>query len=435
MIESSPLRKKAEKMLSAISWTKYIFGWDILPRITELLSNTHQEKIKHLALITNLHRRDKETYLHLLSCLQKIIPEVSGPFPPVRPNAPLEDVLQLAATLKKVAPEAVLVASGGSGIDGAKASLVLAFLEGEIENYFGLGKVSQLLSSQKVSFPPLFALQTAAGSAAHLTKYSNITNWSLRQKKLIIDEAIIPRGAMFDYSLTTTMPPSLTLDGALDGLSHCLEVYLGARENPDFSSLETICLTGIELVLLALPQAIISPDNKEARLLLGLATDLGGYAIMLGGTNAGHLSSFALVDILPHGRACGLLNPYFLIPFSLAIPRQLKKLAEVLAKYKLIASYPGKIAPPSLAYVIAQGLQYFYQQVGFPQSFKEIPGYTSAHLERLLEMVANPQLRSKLQNMPLPLTSETAHKLFTEVFQAAEKGDLSRLRPLPLTAS
>lgn len=429
MKDSTRLRQKAEKILSAFPWTKYIFGWDILARITELLSNTQNEQIRHLALITNLHLRDKENYDRLLHHLKKITLEVSGPLPSAHPNTPVEDVLQLATTLKKLAPEAVLVASGGSGIDGAKAAIVLASLGGEIEDYFGQGKVSQLLSSQKTSFPPLFALQTAAGSAAHLTKYANITNWSTRQKKLIIDEAIIPQGALFDYSLTITAPLSLTLDGAIDGLSHSLEVYLGASENPHFPQLEEICLLGIELILLALPQVIKNPNNKEARFLLGLATDLGGYAIMLGGTNAGHLSSFALVDILPHGRACGLLNPYFLVVFSSALPRQLKKLAELLAKHQIITSNSEKTDPLSLAYAIAKGLQHFYQQVGFPQSLKEIPGYTPSHLERLLEMVANPQLRSKLQNMPFPLTPEGAHQLFTQVFRAAEEGDLSKLQP------
>ncbi|RLE01100.1 MAG: iron-containing alcohol dehydrogenase [Candidatus Aminicenantes bacterium] len=429
MKDFDSLRQKATDILSAFPWTKYIFGWNIFGRITELLSNTLNEKIGHLALITNLHLRDKATYDRLFHFLKKIAPTISGPLTAPRPNTPVEDVIQLAATLKSLNPEAVVVVSGGSGIDGAKAAVVLATLGGEVEDYFGQGVVSQVLSHQERSLPPLYAFQTAAGSAAHLTKYANITNWSIRQKKLIIDEAIIPRGAWFDYSLTMTAPLSLTLDGAIDGLSHCLEVYVGGSKNPYFSQIEEISLLGIELILFALPQVIKNPRDEKARYLLGLATDLGGYAIMLGGTNAGHLSSFALVDILSHGRACGLLNPYFLVAFSAAIPRQLTKLAELLRRHQLIAVLPRK-SHSSLAYEVAQGLQNFYRQVGFPCNLKEIPGYSASHLERLLAMVTNPQLQSKLQNMPRPLTSEEAQNLFSEVLQAAEKGDLSALRPL-----
>lgn len=429
MKDSTRLRQKAEDILSVFPWTNYIFGWDILSRTAELLSNTLNQQIKHLALITNLHLRDGETYDRLLHFLKKTVPEVSGPLPAARPNTPVEDVNQLAAVLQDLQPEAVVVVSGGSGIDGAKASLVLAALEGEVEDYFGQGVVSQVLSRRKKSLPAFYAFQTAAGSAAHLTKYANITSWATRQKKFIIDEALIPRGALFDYSPTMTAPKSLTLDGAIDGLSHCLEVYIGATNNPELTELEEICLLGIELILLALPQVIKNPKDKEARFSLGLATDLGGYAIMLGGTNAGHLSSFALVDILPHGRACGLLNPYFLVAFSAAIPRQLTKLAELLRRHQLIAALPGK-SHSSLAYAVAQGLQNFYRQVGFPLSLKEIPGYSVSHLERLLAMVTNPQLQSKLQNMPRPLTPEEAQNLFSEVLQAAERGDLSALCPL-----
>ncbi|HAX17243.1 MAG TPA: 3-dehydroquinate synthase, partial [Actinobacteria bacterium] len=49
---------------------------------------------------------------------------------------------------------------------------------------------------------PLIAVQVASGSGSHISKYSNVTDMKTRQKKLIIDEAIIPLRAVFDYSVT-----------------------------------------------------------------------------------------------------------------------------------------------------------------------------------------------------------------------------------------
>ena len=49
---------------------------------------------------------------------------------------------------------------------------------------------------------PIIAVQTAASSGAHLTKYSNVTDPVTGQKKLIIDEAIVPPRAVFDYKTT-----------------------------------------------------------------------------------------------------------------------------------------------------------------------------------------------------------------------------------------
>ena len=52
---------------------------------------------------------------------------------------------------------------------------------------------------QGKTLTPHVAIQTAASSAAHLTKYSNITDLRTGQKKLIIDMAIVPQRPIFDY--------------------------------------------------------------------------------------------------------------------------------------------------------------------------------------------------------------------------------------------
>ena len=48
---------------------------------------------------------------------------------------------------------------------------------------------------------------TAASSGAHLTKYSNITDLTTFQKKLIVDQGIVPSRAIFDYETTLAHPP------------------------------------------------------------------------------------------------------------------------------------------------------------------------------------------------------------------------------------
>ena len=45
---------------------------------------------------------------------------------------------------------------------------------------------------------------------------------------------------------------------------------------------------------------------------------------MLGGTNGGHLTSFSLVDVLSHGRACAMTNPYYTVFFAPAIQQPLQ---------------------------------------------------------------------------------------------------------------
>ncbi len=75
----------------------------------------------------------------------------------------------------------------------------------------------------------------------------------------------------------------------------------------------------------------IKKDKRdlEGRIALGLGTDLGGYSIMLGGTSGPHLGSFSLIDILSHGRACALLNPYYTVLFAPVIQDQLKTVGAI----------------------------------------------------------------------------------------------------------
>jgi alcohol dehydrogenase len=229
----------------------------------------------------------------------------------------------LAEEISKTRPDVVVAVGGGSGIDAAKAATVLDGLGGDLEDYFGVGKVTEKLHAEGKILTPVIAVQTASSSAAHLTKYSNITDIRTAQKKLIVDDAIVPPKSLFDYQVTRTMPPDFTLDGAFDGMSHSLEVFFGATPKT-YDRIVKIAETSIELVISGIENAVKDGNNLKARENLGLGTDLGGYAIMIGGTNGAHLTSFSLVDILSHGRACAIMNPYYTVFFGPAIQPQLK---------------------------------------------------------------------------------------------------------------
>lgn len=79
---------------------------------------------------------------------------------------------------------------------------------------------------------------------------------------------------------------------------------------------------------------------------LGLATDLGGYSIMLGGTNGAQLTSFSLVDILSHGRACGMLNPNYKALFAPAIEETLRRVGAIYCASGCMASDPAPLPNP-----------------------------------------------------------------------------------------
>ncbi|OGV70439.1 MAG: hypothetical protein A3K19_12675 [Lentisphaerae bacterium RIFOXYB12_FULL_65_16] len=353
-----------------------------------------------------------------------------GEIPGARPNAPYEDVARITAELKKLNPDVIVSFGGGSTIDAVKAAEVMRTLGGAYENYYGMGLVGKALAQAGRTLTPHVAIQTAASSAAHLTKYSNITDMATGQKKLIIDESIVPIQPVFDYNVTFGAPAELTADGALDGCSHCLEVLYGAVGKPHYGLVEEIAREAIQAVVKFLPQAMAAPRDAEAREALGLATDLGGYAIMVGGTNGGHLTSFSLVDVVAHGRACAILNPYYTVFFAPAIQAPLRVVGGI---YEAAGYAPHGIANLSgreLGVAVARAMIAFQQKIGFPTRLGDVPAFTPAHITRALTAAKNPQLKSKLENMPVALTADLVDEYMGLVLEAAKTGDLGLIRNL-----
>ena len=417
------LKDKARSLIKTFKRDRYVHGLGCLEQIGSLT----QRLGKRVLLVTSLEERDENHFRILADSLARAGLQTSGHTATARPNSPIEDVYRIKQSILSAKPTVVLAASGGSGIDATKAAIVLANLGGDLDDYFGVGRVAEKTSAQDKNLLPFVAVQTASGSAAHLTKYANITNLQTHQKKLIIDDTIVPSRSLFDYGLTQSMSPSFTCDGAFDGLSHCLEVYYGARPSV-YAKIEEIALTGIELILAHLEKAVADPGDLDAREALGLATDLGGYAIMMGGTNGAHLTSFSLVDVLSHGRACAILSPYYTVFFSPAIQKQLHRLIELFCKYNLAPDDRCKKEGDDLAKSVASGLIALSRRVGYPTSLGEIDGLTAEHINKALRAAKDPQLASKLHNMPIPMTAETVDRYMRPVLESALAGDFDLIK-------
>ncbi len=356
---------------------------------------------------------------------------LAGEFiPGAYPNAPREDVFRIADGIAGHQTDVIVAVGGGSGIDATKAAvayLALRDIHPDLDEYFGMNNVSKMLQESNRTLLPIVAAQLASGSAAHLTKYSNITDLRTAQKMLIVDEAIVPPKCLFDYSMTTSMSRNFTMDGGLDGVAHCLEVYYGMPEDK-LETLEPVALLGIDLVVHNLKAACEDGDNLEAREALGLGTDLGGYAIMLGGTNGAHLTSFSLVDILSHGRACALMNPYYTVFFAPAIERKLRAVGAIYKDAGYTNAALDTLHGRDLGLAVAEAMLAQSHEVGFPTKLGDVPGFTQAHIDKALAAAKLPALEMKLKSMPVPLSAETVDDYMGPILEAAATGDFSLIK-------
>ena len=201
-----------------------------------------------------------------------------------RPNAPREDVYRISMEVARSRPDVIVALGGGSTIDASKAAAVLNTYSPEevveilgaspadassIEPYFGMGQVTRMTEKAGRPVMPVVAVQTAASSGAHLTKYSNITDPVIGQKKLIVDEAIVPPASVFDYEVTLDSPISLTVDGGLDGIAHAWEVFMGTK-GPAYEKIREIAELCIQLAVYGLQMIKKNPRDLEGRIALGL---------------------------------------------------------------------------------------------------------------------------------------------------------------------
>lgn len=419
MIEDETLQ--AKKLLKEFKGDDYAFGEGALRKAGSYAARLGND----IAVITGREAKKSSVLDTVSDSIARAGLNVVNVFEGAQPNAPREDVYRLAYQLSKSKWEGVVAIGGGSCIDASKAALVLITYGGLIDEYFGTGKVSEKSGGKQL---PLIAVQTASSSAAHLTKYSNVTDVIAWQKKLIVDESIVPMSSVFQYDVTRTMPPGLTKDGGLDGIAHCWEVWMGSTGKDYYNKVSEIAYLGIKMLVDNLPRAVKNGNDLDARYALGLGTDLGGYSIMVGGTNGGHLGSFSLVDILSHGRACAILNPYYTVLFSPVIQDQLKRVIEIYLKTGFIRKNVKSLEGRELAETVAKGMIELSRNIGFPATLKEA-GATKEHVDRMINAAKDPQLKMKLQNMPIPMDAAVGDidKLMKPTLKAAYTGDISSI--------
>jgi len=415
---------QARALLQEFKGKKYVHGLGVLPRVGEATVPLG----RRAALVRDVFPGSDALVETIKTSLAKAGVELLGELEGSRPNAPREDLARITDGLVRLGPDVILSFGGGSTIDAVKAAEVLRTLGGHIEDYFGTGLVTETLQRAGKTLAPHVAIQTAASSGAHLTKYSNITDLATQQKKLIVDEAIVPVQPVFDYQVTFGAPAALTSDGALDGIAHSLEVLYSAVGKPNYDRVARVARAGIDLVIEYLPLVLENPRDPEGREALGLATDLGGYAIMLGGTNGGHLTSFSLVDVLSHGRACAMMNPYYTVFFAPAIQQPLRLVGRIFQQAGYTDADVAGLSDRALGVAVAEAMIAFEKRIGFPTTLDQVPGFSDAHVERALTAAKDPQLKMKLENMPVPLTAEMIDEYMGPVLQAAKTGDLALIR-------
>lgn len=238
---------------------------------------------------------------------------------------PALDVFETACQLAiDVDPELIVGVGGGSPMDVAKTTSVVAEHGGEVLDYVaeptGDGKPVPGPSIPTVCVP------TTAGTGAET---SPVTVISLPAKDLkvgISSRYQRPDVAVIDPGLTVSLPPGPTAASGMDALSHAIEAYVTRRydakpapdsrpDRPDYNGrsplTDGLAREAIQRIGDNLRGAVDNGEDLQARREMALGSFMAGAAFTNAGLGATHAIAMAAGAIkhTPHGVTIALTLP------------------------------------------------------------------------------------------------------------------------------
>ncbi len=266
-----------------------------LPEIVKIL-----EPIKSFLIVT-----DKQMVeFGYVKKLQEILSKAglkSNVFDDTVPDPTDTVVLSGISFLEKYKNEAVIGFGGGSPIDTAKAIAAMAKNSKNIQDY----KPPSTFDKKGL---PIIAIPTTAGTGSEVTHHAVIVDSKNYEKISCRGEGFVPTCAIVDYDLTLSKPRRLTIDSAIDTLTHGIEAYVSKKATL-FS--DRMALDTIRLVTQNIYAVDKNPKDLKAREGLMLAATLGGLAFSNASICLVHGMSRPLGSNfkVPHGLSNAMLLP------------------------------------------------------------------------------------------------------------------------------
>ena len=221
----------------------------------------------------------------------------------VKNNPSTDNVKEAGVSARQYGTCFVIGIGGGSPLDAAKAVAVLAVNDIEPE---------QLFENKFANKPlPIVAIPTTAGTGSEVTPYSILTRADLQTKRSFGTPDTFPAVAFLDPLYTESQPQSVTVNTAIDALSHCVEGYLSNRSAP---ASDVLAEKGIGLFGRCMEGLAKGQVSREDRGVLLYASMLGGVVIAQTGTTIVHGAGYNYTYFkgIPHGKANGYLMAEYL---------------------------------------------------------------------------------------------------------------------------
>jgi len=202
----------------------------------------------------------------------------SHPFLEVTPNPSIEMIARGAEAAKACGADLVVGVGGGSAMDAAKAIAAGAlYTHGDLWNMVYACHSDVTTQSPEAALP-ILQIPTLAATGSEMNCCAVASSEKLREKSYIWAPCLFAKTAILDPELTYTLPPFQTACGAVDAISHVLEIFVNGQPKSDL--LHEFQLGVIRTIVKNLPIALANPTDADARaeLLWASTCAINGWA-------------------------------------------------------------------------------------------------------------------------------------------------------------
>lgn len=306
-----------------------------------------------------------------------------------------DTVDEVARLVREKGYKLLVGVGGGSPMDVAKASAVLAVNGGSIKDYAGI----ELFPQKGL---PIILIPTTAGTGSEVTQNAIFAFKEEQVKKGVVSQYLLPRVAIVDSALTLSCPPRVTAATGVDALVHAVESYVALKATPQT---DIYALEAIRMISGSIRTAVYNGSNRSAREMMSVGSFFAGVSLANAGVGAVHALAYPLGGKfhVSHGVSNALL---FAPVMEFNCVGNLDKFARVAeAMGQPVAGKSTREA----ALLAVQAVRELVEDVGIPKTMREV-GVTEGDIE-FLTLSAEKQTRL-LTNNPRSMTRKDIEDIY-----------------------
>ena len=297
----------------------------------------------------------------------------------VQPNPRVDHAREGVRRAVQMKADFILAVGGGSTIDSAKAIGTGALYDGDFWDFFS-GK------AQPQKTLPVGVVLTLAAAGSESSNSCVILQKSTLTKRGLNTEIQRPVFALMNPELTMSLPAYQTACGATDIMAHVLERYF--TNSPDVDVTDRLCEALLLTVMRAARQALLVPDDYDARAQLMWAGTLAHNntcGVGRQGDWASHQIEHELSGLydVAHGAGLAVVLPAWMRYTMSHDVNRFAQLAVRVFGCEMDFAYPERTALEGIS-----RFESFLREIGMPTTLSELSAktedipYLAAHTKR-----------------------------------------------------